>query len=379
MMTSRAFSTGNQTGYRASVAPNLAVAGGDAIASHCIQCAGRDEQTQVCSRHRLASLPSCRFVAPTRSLRCQSFGAQSGADGAMRLRCCCWLPRGPGLHRLQRHWRRAPNRRPISNSRPGSRAGALFERRSRALLLSPKGRQFLTAVRTAMRQLDDAIEDLDQREPRGPLRVASVTAVLSDLIAPALHSLGQRYPDLRPQLLSKVDSVVARLLAGELDVAFLHDGIALPGIHSERIANLPRSVYCSSDHPLARHPQVTTELLADFAFVTATADHHGHTLDGWPSNWPRQIALQTDLLTIGYEMCRSGAMLAVLPDLLAERGDRRLCRLPIEGCSGLELHAVRRTGETLVGRADARLITAVRDRLAAATTTASGNTGAIPP
>ena len=73
--------------------------------------------------------------------------------------------------------------------------------------------------------------------------------------------------------------------------------------------------------------------------------------------------MQTDQLTTGYEICRSGMMLAVLPELLAERGDRRLRRLPLDGCSPLELHAVRRTGGTSVGRADFRLITAVRDRL----------------
>jgi DNA-binding transcriptional LysR family regulator len=238
----------------------------------------------------------------------------------------------------------------------------LFERRSRSLLLTPKGRQFLDAVRTAMRQLDDAVEDLDQREPRGPLRIASVTAVLVDLVAPAARWLGQRFPDLHPQLLTKVDAIVPRLLAGEIDVAFVHHGITLPGIHCERLALLPRSVYCSAEHPLARLRTIAPEQLADVPFVTATADQLGQTQDGWPAAWPRQVALQTDQLTIGFEMCLAGTMLAVLPDLLAARRGR-LHRLPIEGCSALELFAIRRTGETSVGRADARLITAVRERL----------------
>lgn len=252
----------------------------------------------------------------------------------------------------------------------------LFERRSRSLLLTPKGRQFLDAVRTVMRQLDDAVEDLDQREPRGPLRIASVTAVLVDLVAPAARALGQRFPDLQPQLLTKTDSIVPRLLAGELDVAFVHHGITLPGIHCERLALLPRSVYCSTEHPLARLRTVAPELLATHPFVTATADSLGQTPDGWPAAWPRQVALQTDQLTIGYEMCLSGTMLAVLPDLLSARRGR-LHRLPIDGCSPLELFAVRRTGETAVGRADARLIEAVRERLAGTKPVASSEQVAV--
>lgn len=252
---------------------------------------------------------------------------------------------------------------------------ALFERRARSLLLTAKGRQFLNALRTVMRQLDDAVEDLDQREPRGPLRIASVTAVLVDLVAPAARALGQRFPDLQPQLLTKTDSIVPRLLAGELDVAFVHHGITLPGIHCERLALLPRSVYCSTEHPLARLWTVTPELLAAHPFVTATADPHGQTPDGWPAAWPRLVALQTDQLTIGYEMCLSGTMLAVLPDLLSARRGR-LHRLPIDGCSPLDLFAVRRTGEISVGRADARLIAAVRDRLAVGTAAAGGEQAA---
>lgn len=248
---------------------------------------------------------------------------------------------------------------------------ALFERRARSLLLTAKGRQFLDALRTVMRQLDDAVEDLDQREPRGPLRIASVTAVLVDLVAPAARALGQRFPDLQPQLLTKTDSIVPRLLAGEIDVAFVHHGVTLPGIHCERLALLPRSVYCSTEHPLARLRTVTPELLAAHPFVTATADPLGQTLDGWPEAWPRQVALQTDQLTIGYEMCLSGTMLAVLPDLLSARRGR-LHRLPIDGCSPLDLFAVRRTGETSVGRADARLIAAVRERLAVDAVAAGG-------
>ena len=252
---------------------------------------------------------------------------------------------------------------------------ALFERRARSLLLTAKGRQFLNALRTVMRQLDDAVEDLDQREPRGPLRIASVTAVLVDLVAPAARALGQRFPDLQPQLLTKTDSIVPRLLAGEIDVAFVHHGITLPGIHCERLALLPRSVYCSTEHPLARLRTVDPELLATHPFVTATADPHGQTPDGWPAAWARLVALQTDQLTIGYEMCLSGTMLAVLPDLLSARRGR-LHRLPIDGCSPLDLFAVRRTGETSVGRADARLIAAVRERLVVGAAAAGGEQAA---
>lgn len=239
---------------------------------------------------------------------------------------------------------------------------ALFERRARSLLLTPKGRQFLGALRTVMRQLDDAVEDLGQREPHGLLRIASVTAVLVDVVAPAVRWLGQRHPGLQPQLLTKTDSVVPRLLAGEIDVAFVHHGITLPGIHCERLALLSRSVYCSKEHPLAALRAVDPGLLAAHPFVTATSDSLGHTPDGWPEAWPRQVALQTDQMTIGYEMCLTGTMLAVLPDLLSTRRGG-LHRLPIEGCSPMELFAVRRTGETAVGRGDARLIAAVRERL----------------
>jgi DNA-binding transcriptional LysR family regulator len=236
----------------------------------------------------------------------------------------------------------------------------LFHRHSRAMRLTPAGKSFLLSVRTVMRQLDDAVEALNPRDPAGPLRVVSVSAVTMELVAPAVQALTRKFPQIRPQLTTRIADVTQRLLAGEVDVAFLHEPTAAPDLHCELIANLPRSIYCSPDHPLATLHDLPLELLAKHAFVAPPPDDKGIVQDGWPLDWQRQIALETDQLRIGSEFCKHYGVLAVLPDLLGAKAGSRLQRLPVRGCAPLALFAVRRSGTNTANRAEFRLVAEVK-------------------
>jgi DNA-binding transcriptional LysR family regulator len=238
---------------------------------------------------------------------------------------------------------------------------ALFERGGRALRLTPAGREFLASVRTAMRQLDDAVDALERREPHGALRIASVTAVATEIIAPAVKRLCRRFPALRPELTTRTENVAQRLLAGELDLAFVHAPAEARGLLREPLAALPRAVYCGPEHPLARRRRVHVRDLAKFAFVTSLPDARGVVADGWPAEWRRTIAVQVDSLLLGYELCLQNEHVAVLPDLLANHLGRALHRVPLAGCQPVELHALRRTGGDAT-RADALLVAAVARR-----------------
>ena len=97
----------------------------------------------------------------------------------------------------------------------------LFHRKGRRIELNPAGHVFLHAVRTAMRQVDSALESLIQSELAGSVRVSS-TGMFTPLAVRVLLDLVEAWPGLAPHLTHMRDATVNRaLLRGELDVALL--------------------------------------------------------------------------------------------------------------------------------------------------------------
>jgi len=243
----------------------------------------------------------------------------------------------------------------------------LFERQGRRLELTTAGRDFLVAVRDAMRRTDDGLVQARSERLRGALEVASAGAITTAYVVPALLALREQHADLVPRI-SSCDPVTSpgRLLRGEIDVAFLGLPVRHAEVVTEHLGELTRGVYCGPEHPLAGVSRLEAGDLAEEAFVAPPADPDGTIADGWPHRLPRRVVMQVDQVRVGCDVVESGGMIAVLPDALAQRRGSRLVRLPLDVVPAADIFAVRRRAMGPGPHADETVIGAVRAESAAA-------------
>ncbi|MFN3242795.1 MAG: LysR substrate-binding domain-containing protein [Planctomycetota bacterium] len=220
----------------------------------------------------------------------------------------------------------------------------LFERTGRTLRLNHHGEALLAAVREAMRRVDDARHELAQTGLTGPLRISSLGAGTTALVAPAVQRLRQEHPEVVPQLLTRpLGVILTELMRGELDVAFQEDPIQHDSLTVRRIADLTRAVYVPRGHALFDEGDLQPARLADLDFVAPPQLRDGTTPDGWPPELQRRIAVTADQLRVGLELCLTQGMLAVLPDVLAAQHGGDLRRVEAVSIAPTPVFAVHRT------------------------------------
>jgi DNA-binding transcriptional LysR family regulator len=219
----------------------------------------------------------------------------------------------------------------------------LFARSPRKLQLNAAGRAFLASVRDAMRLVDDGRQDVAGSGLRGPLVVASGGAATTVFVAPALVQMRHEHPRLEPTIATRNPASVPQdLLRGSLDVAFQEACVTRDGLTTTRVARIQRGVYCGRKHPLFDARRVTERDLAKAEFVAPPHDPDGVVPDGWPVDKPRRIALTTDQLRVGVDLCETAPLLAVLPDALVSARGGSLRRLPVAFVPPAELFATHR-------------------------------------
>ncbi|WP_074161046.1 LysR family transcriptional regulator [Enterobacter genomosp. S] len=123
-------------------------------------------------------------------------------------------------------------------------AGArLVNRSTRKLTLTAAGEKVLQKTRT-LSQISQEIEDQSVKDlPSGTLRVACAHFTATQLIAPVLPDLLQRYPQLRIEL--DVNNHPVSLVGERIDVAIRITDSPEPGMIARRLGEC-RSVLCAS-------------------------------------------------------------------------------------------------------------------------------------
>ncbi len=298
----------------------------------------------------------------------------------------------PRIHRLMDFWNRLPVFRvvaetehlPTASQRLGLTAPALsrsiklleesvgqplFDRRGRRIELNSAGQAFLTVVRTAMRQVDDALERLEHAGLRGPVVVSS-TGMFTPLAIEALTALRQVHPGLHPTLTHQRDAVVnGALLRGELDLALLQHPEAHGELRIEALAACPYGVYAGLGHPLFGREDVAVEQVLEHDFVAPPAAGFGLPADGWPAHLERTVAMRIVQVESAVRFCATGALLSVLPSPVVQTSPwaSELWRIPLDLVPASTLHAVFRepVGQPGTSPAEA-ILDAVRAQLAAA-------------
>jgi DNA-binding transcriptional LysR family regulator len=242
----------------------------------------------------------------------------------------------------------------------------LFNRVGRRIELNAAGEHLLAGARSAMRMVDESLAVMADKQMVGAVRIASAEPVTRAFVIPTLGQLRSEHPALTPTLVvTRESEVVAALLRGELDVAFVrharpHDQLAI-----ERLGALGASVYAGAGHPLEKKRRLRVADLLEHAFVVSTAEEGAH--GWWPVAFRRRVAVRVEALDIVAELCAEGELLAALPDVVAERHNEAwsagLRKLPVRVAEPVEIFAMWRKPLDLPGRADA-VVDAVRDRFA---------------
>jgi DNA-binding transcriptional LysR family regulator len=242
----------------------------------------------------------------------------------------------------------------------------LFNRRGRHLVLNTAGEQLLAQVQQAMRSAGRGLQHLTGQPLAGPLRVSSLGVLTNSYVVPALLALKRSHPDLVPSLDNHRASEANRLLVeGQLDVAFYYDALSHEALSIERLGESTNSVYCGRGHPLFDARRLTERRILEHEFSVPAVGDKGGPMDNWPVEVPRRIGMRIVLLWTNLEVCLSGRLLTVLPDVVAYPflRTRRLRRLPLNLIPPTDLYAARRGNEPRTGAAE-QVISAVRQQVA---------------
>lgn len=245
----------------------------------------------------------------------------------------------------------------------------LFDRVGRRLVLNPRGRQLLDAVRRAMRELDEGWAGSEAGAWTGPLHVSSTGAITDVFVMPAMLGLRRRHRHLVPCLHNHPHARARdALLRGDVEVAFGSAPETDSRLETLRLGDTVNRVYAGAGHPLfARHEPVGARAFARYAFAIPTERLDGASIDGWPPELSRAVGMQVHQLRAAVEVCLTGGLLAFLPSIIAEphvaAGELRAVECEVE--STHVLYAAHRPSPGATTRARA-VIDAVRAAIAAA-------------
>lgn len=143
--------------------------------------------------------------------------------------------------------------------------GPLFDRSQRRVRLTPAGAALLDRVDGILAGLAQARRAVAAARGavEGDLRVSASRTVGTYLLPGPLAELGRRHPALRLRVtISNSERVVAALVAGEADVAFVEDEVERAGLDVEPLLEDELLVVAPAGHRLARGGEIA---LADLA------------------------------------------------------------------------------------------------------------------
>lgn len=221
---------------------------------------------------------------------------------------------------------------------------ALFVRAGGRFVLNTQGHRLLAAVRDAQQALDAGVNSITCTSMHGPVRISSLGVLTHDYVLPAVLALRREHPTLLPVLVNERPRTANDLLSrGQLDVAFYYDALAPEDLVVARLGESTSSIYCGRDHPLFEAEEPTIDEVLEHPFSVASIGDRGVPMDGWPVEIPRKVGMQIYLLATNLEVCLSGQLLTVLPDVVAyPHLGHGLRRLPLDLIPPVALYACRR-------------------------------------
>ncbi len=157
---------------------------------------------------------------------------------------------------------------------------ALFQRLTRRIVLTEAGAEFLLAVNRALAELTKESERLRTRDSVSRLKINASVSFANRWLAPRLHRLKARHPELDVHL--DVTDKYVDLNDSDVDVAIRYGSGRYPRVLAERILDETVTPVCSAEYRAKMGGMASVESLA-----RCTLLHEG----GMLANWEQWLAL----------------------------------------------------------------------------------------
>lgn len=135
----------------------------------------------------------------------------------------------------------------------------LFDRTTRAVLLTAAGHRLRARVQPLLDELDSSLRlTRDEAEQaRGRVQVAAVPTLSASLMPTCIAACHRDFPELQLQLRDQVQTLVlAAVRHGEVDFGVVIDPPPSEALSTTVIRGDPFWLICRADHPLAQHDTV---------------------------------------------------------------------------------------------------------------------------
>lgn len=206
--------------------------------------------------------------------------------------------------------------------------GALVERTTRKVTMTPLGLGLVRRAAPLLSQLDDTLLETGRcaRGESGRLTVACLTTVAHAMLPQVLKAFQRRYPQVRLQLLDDTGQRVAQaVMSGEAEFG-VGDLSGQPGgLYAEAVAEDPYVIAFAPGHPLQALAEVPWRALQSYRVIglRPTSAHRvqlGQALAvaGIPPPWFDEVEHLSSMLGLVV----GGVGVGVLPRLALQSGTR---------------------------------------------------------
>ncbi|RAI40703.1 LysR family transcriptional regulator [Rhodoplanes roseus] len=210
---------------------------------------------------------------------------------------------------------------------------ALFERRVRGMALTPIGKLFLGHVRKILKQVDDAVAEVQG----SPLVVRTgIIPGLETSILPELARLARRHVgEVDIQVTSSPSaSLIQDLKDGTLDVAFARPAELEVDLHFEPICGHRIAAFVRDDSALAERPALRFDDLRDHTYVSVNR-RVAPFLRGALDSWGQQRALAMPSTHVAADIASAFSLVlatggfALMPDYAEQLMPSRVVMRPL--------------------------------------------------
>ncbi|HJV87649.1 MAG TPA: LysR substrate-binding domain-containing protein [Noviherbaspirillum sp.] len=146
----------------------------------------------------------------------------------------------------------------------------VFDRTTRRLELSDVGSEFYPLVDKLVLDLDGALGEINNLKAlkKGLVRVAVPQLMACTLLPDVINSYRQQYPNVQVQLVDcGVESVVSRVLSGEVDIGVGPERDLVSGIDAMPLFELPFMLVFPKKHPLEKKRRLTWDEAMRYPFI----------------------------------------------------------------------------------------------------------------
>ena len=147
----------------------------------------------------------------------------------------------------------------------------LFDRSTRRLRLSDTGRELYPQIEKILHDLDGVVSEVGNLKDlqRGTVRVAVPQLLACTLLPELMAGFRAQYPGVSLRLVDcAVESVMARVFSGEVDIGIGPEREANSDIAAEQLFSLPFMAVMPPEHPLAQRSRLRWDDLSGQSLIT---------------------------------------------------------------------------------------------------------------